>query len=98
MTGGKSAVGTLISCALLVAGMVSPADAQGNRGDYTIDCKLFQKNRDGTWFLTKQTTVHAGVTRVTLAPGTYGRRDVLLGSVDLHSILLDACGAMIRDR
>lgn len=98
MTGGKRPVTELISCALLFSGVVVPAEAQGNRGDYSVDCKLFQKNTDGTWFLTKQATVHAGVTRVTLAPGTYGRRDVLVGSVDLHSILLDACGATGRVR
>jgi hypothetical protein len=98
MTGGKSTVAKLISCALLVARMVATADAQGIRGDYNVDCKLFQKKTDGTWFLTKQTTVQAGPTRVTLAPGTYGRRDVLIGSADLHSILLDACGAMKSDR
>jgi hypothetical protein len=94
MKGYKSTVGKLISCALLVAVMVLPADAQGNKSDYTVDCKLFQKNRDGTWFLTKQTAIQAGVTRFTLAPGTYARRDVLVGSVDLHSIVLDACGAI----
>jgi hypothetical protein len=99
MTGGKSTVAKLINCALLVAVMLAPANAQGIRGDYNIDCKLFQKKTDGTWFLIKQTTVHAGVTRIALAPGTYGPRDVMIGSADLHSILLDACGAVrIIDR
>jgi hypothetical protein len=93
MTAYKESAVKLIKSALLVVGMLAHATAQDIRGDYTVDCKLFQKKSDGTWFLFKQTIVQAGSTRVTLAPGSIGRGDVLIGSADLHSILLNVCDA-----
>lgn len=42
-----------IRCALLIAGMVAPANAQGNRGTYYVQCRLFKRLTDGTWLLTK---------------------------------------------
>jgi len=93
MTGNKNGLAVnLINCALLASCMLAPAAAQGIRADYNVDCKLFRKKSDGTWFLGAQTRVQVGPTRITLAPGEIARGDFRVGMTDLHSVLLDACG------
>jgi hypothetical protein len=74
--------------------MFAPAVAQDRTADYKIECKLFRKNTDGTWFLGAQTPVEVGPVRFTLAPGEIARGDIRFGIIDLHSILLSACGGI----
>ena len=83
----------LVMCAMLGGCMLSPAGAQGLRTDHKVECHLFRKKADGTWFVSGQTTVEFGSTRITLPPGEVARGDFPFGVTDLHAILLNACGS-----
>ncbi|MFN3350012.1 hypothetical protein [Pseudorhodoplanes sp.] len=82
----------LFMCAMLGGYTLPDAGAQGLRTDHKVECHLFRKKADGTWFVGGQTTVEFGSTRITLPPGEVARGDFPFGVTDLHAILLNACG------
>jgi hypothetical protein len=85
----------LIKNRLLLAAAVllvpAAAAAQGDPADAKVDCSLFSKKADGTWFLAAQTTIKLGESQITIAPGDIVPRMMQFGMADLHSVLENAC-------
>ena len=67
------------------------AVAQGDPTDAKVDCSVFSKKPDGSWFLSAQTTIELGASRITIPPGDIGPRMMQFGMADLHSVLENAC-------
>lgn len=56
-----------------------------------LDCSLFFKKLGGVWFLSAQTTVEFGRSKITLAPGDVPPRRLMFGTTDLHGVIEHAC-------
>lgn len=69
----------------------APAAAQQNPADAKVDCSLFSKKPDGSWFVNAQTTIELGDSQVTIAPGDLGPRMMQFGMADLQTVLDTAC-------
>ncbi|HWV54091.1 hypothetical protein [Pseudorhodoplanes sp.] len=67
------------------------ATAQSDPADAKIDCALFSRKADGTWFATAQTSIELGGSQITIPPGEIGPRMFQFGMADLHSVLETAC-------
>jgi hypothetical protein len=67
------------------------AAAQGNPADAKVDCSLFSKKADGSWFVKAQTTIELGDSQITIAAGDLGSRMMQFGMADLRTVLDNAC-------
>lgn len=78
---------------LLIAIAAAPvaATAQSNPSDAKVDCSLFSKKPNGSWFVTAQTTIELGESQITIAAGDLGPRMMQFGMADLHTVLENAC-------
>jgi hypothetical protein len=79
----------LILLAAFVSGPV--AVAQTNPTDAKVDCSLFTKKANGSWFLSRQTTIELSGSKINLPVGDVEARMLQYGMADLHSVLETAC-------
>jgi len=79
-------------CLLLCVLIFTPvAAAQSDLKDAKLDCALFSKKTDGSWFLNAQATIELGTSKITLPPGEIKPRMLQFGMVDLNSVLENSC-------
>jgi hypothetical protein len=77
---------------LIIALVAAPvAAAQNNPADAKVDCTLFLRKPNGSWFVTAQTTIELGDSQVTIAAGNLGPRMLKFGMADLYTVLDNAC-------
>lgn len=76
---------------LFVLAVVPAATAQNNPADAKVDCSLFSKKPDGSWFVNAQTTIELGDSQVTIGAGDLGPRVMQFGMADLRTVLDNAC-------
>ena len=75
----------------LIVGTLVAIGASAQAQD-ALDCSAFRTNADGTWTVTKQTTVKNGGASITLNATTFGRNAMNIGGTDLVAHLEQHCG------
>ena len=79
----------LLFAALMLAPI--PVAAQSGDLDIKVDCSLFSKKPNGTWFLSRQTTIEMGSSQINLPVGDIEPRMFQFGMADLSTALEKAC-------
>ncbi len=73
--------------------LAAPASAQPTLPPNTIQCSAFQKQHNGSWYVSQLTTFDLGTTKgMSLLHSEVGRRDFVFDGVDLFDVLEKKCG------
>jgi len=72
--------------------------AQPLHSKVEVDCGLFQKNKDGSWTLGRETTVNEGIYGLVIKPGRFRKDDANVFGYDLTRVLEQDCGIAARQQ
>jgi hypothetical protein len=78
-------------CTALILAPAAAAAQSGKNAEVKVDCSLFSKKPNGTWFLSRQTTIEMGSSQINLPVGDIEPRMFQFGMADLSTVLDTAC-------